>query len=59
MVIDKVKSICHLKYYFLKRNVFKLGGYAPYDTYETKDGKFMACGSLEPQFHANLLKGTK
>lgn len=33
------------------------GGYAPYDTYETKDSKYMACGSLEPQFHANLLKG--
>lgn len=35
------------------------GGYAPYDTYETKDGKYMACGSLEPQFYANLLLGKK
>jgi alpha-methylacyl-CoA racemase len=33
------------------------GGFAPYDTYETKDGKFMACGSLEPQFYNNLLIG--
>jgi alpha-methylacyl-CoA racemase len=28
-----------------------------YDTYETKDGKFMAVGALEPQFFAELLKG--
>jgi alpha-methylacyl-CoA racemase len=28
-----------------------------YDTYETKDGKFMAVGALEPQFYAELLKG--
>ncbi|KAF1986559.1 CoA-transferase family III [Aulographum hederae CBS 113979] len=28
-----------------------------YDTYETKDGKFMAVGALEPQFFALLLKG--
>jgi len=27
-----------------------------YDTYETKDGKFMAVGSIEPQFYANLLR---
>lgn len=32
------------------------GGYFAYDTYETKDGKFMACGALEPQFNAELLK---
>lgn len=28
-----------------------------YDTYETKDGKFMAVGALEPQFFALLVKG--
>lgn len=33
------------------------GGYAAYDTYETKDGKYMAIGSLEPQFLKNALKG--
>ncbi|CAF0707670.1 unnamed protein product [Brachionus calyciflorus] len=33
------------------------GGFAPYETYETKDGKYMACGSLEPAFFNNLLKG--
>jgi alpha-methylacyl-CoA racemase len=26
-----------------------------YDTYETKDGKYIALGSLEPQFYAELL----
>lgn len=33
------------------------GGCPYYDTYETKDGKFMAVGALEPQFFAALLKG--
>ena len=33
------------------------GGFAPYETYETKDGKFMACGSLEPTFYNQLLQG--
>jgi len=28
-----------------------------YDTYETKDGKFMAVGALEPQFFGELIKG--
>lgn len=32
------------------------GGYHAYDTYKTKDGKFMACGSLEPQFYDELIK---
>ena len=27
-----------------------------YDTYETKDGKYVALGSLEPQFYAELLR---
>ncbi|KAI2470305.1 CoA-transferase family III [Annulohypoxylon bovei var. microspora] len=33
------------------------GGCPHYDTYETKDGRYMAVGALEPQFHAALLKG--
>lgn len=33
------------------------GGYACYQTYKTKDGKFMAVGALEPQFYSNFLKG--
>jgi len=28
-----------------------------YDTYQTKDGQYMAVGALEPQFFAELLKG--
>jgi alpha-methylacyl-CoA racemase len=28
-----------------------------YDTYETRDGKFMAVGALEPQFYAAFLDG--
>ncbi|KAF3771236.1 hypothetical protein M406DRAFT_59954 [Cryphonectria parasitica EP155] len=28
-----------------------------YDTYETRDGKFMAVGALEPQFYAALVRG--
>jgi alpha-methylacyl-CoA racemase len=27
-----------------------------YDTYETKDGKYISLGSLEPQFYAELLQ---
>ncbi|QIX02283.1 hypothetical protein AMS68_007800 [Peltaster fructicola] len=33
------------------------GGCPYYDTYETKDGQYMAVGALEPQFFAVLLKG--
>ncbi|KAI2641629.1 CoA-transferase family III [Hypomontagnella submonticulosa] len=33
------------------------GGCPYYDTYETKDGKYMAVGALEPQFYAALVKG--
>src|SRR5437588_4909763 len=29
-----------------------------YDVYETKDGKYVSIGSLEPQFYAELLKHT-
>jgi len=41
-----------------KRGTNTLDGGCPYyDTYETKDGRFMAVGALEPQFFALLLKG--
>ncbi|KAI1776370.1 CoA-transferase family III [Hypoxylon cercidicola] len=33
------------------------GGAPYYDTYETKDGKYMAVGALEPQFYVALVKG--
>lgn len=33
------------------------GGCPYYDTYETKDGKYMAVGALEPQFYAALVRG--
>lgn len=33
------------------------GGCPYYNTYETKDGQYMAVGALEPQFYAALLKG--
>ncbi|KAA8912427.1 CoA-transferase family III domain-containing protein [Sphaerosporella brunnea] len=40
-----------------ERGTGLLDGGAPfYDTYETKDGKYMAVGALEPQFYAELLK---
>jgi len=34
------------------------GGAHFYDTYETKDGKWVAIGSIEPQFYALLLEKT-
>ncbi|CAH0603000.1 unnamed protein product [Chrysodeixis includens] len=33
------------------------GGLACYQTYKTKDNKFMAVGALEPQFYSSFLKG--
>lgn len=33
------------------------GGCPWYDTYETKDGRFVAVGALEPRFFAALLRG--
>jgi alpha-methylacyl-CoA racemase len=33
------------------------GGCPYYDTYETRDGRWMAVGALEPQFFAALLRG--
>ncbi|KAF1962581.1 alpha-methylacyl-CoA racemase [Byssothecium circinans] len=41
-----------------QRGTNMLDGGAPfYGTYETKDGKYMAVGAIEPQFYAALLKG--
>ncbi|GAA3170534.1 hypothetical protein GCM10020255_058980 [Rhodococcus baikonurensis] len=41
-----------------ERGVNLLDTGAPfYDTYETSDGKYMAVGSIEPQFYALLLEG--
>jgi len=41
-----------------ERESFMLDGGAPfYRTYETADGKYMAVGSIEPQFFAQLLTG--
>ncbi|MFT3726794.1 MAG: CaiB/BaiF CoA-transferase family protein [Terricaulis sp.] len=34
------------------------GGAHFYDTYETKDGKFVSIGSIEPQFYALLMEKT-
>lgn len=28
-----------------------------YDTYETKDGKWMAVGAIEPEFYKEFIKG--
>ena len=40
-----------------ERGVNLLDTGAPfYDTYETADGKYMAVGSIEPQFYAELLR---
>ncbi|KAK6833657.1 Isopenicillin N epimerase component 2 [Apiospora arundinis] len=33
------------------------GGCPYYDTYETRDGKYVAVGALEPQFYAVLVRG--
>jgi alpha-methylacyl-CoA racemase len=42
-----------------ERDANLLDGGAPfYDVYRTKDGKFIAIGSLEPQFYALLLEKT-
>lgn len=41
-----------------ERESFMLDGGAPfYRTYETSDGRYMAVGSIEPQFYAQLLAG--
>lgn len=37
-------------------NILDTGNHS-YDTYETKDGKYMSVGALEPQFYKELLDG--
>jgi alpha-methylacyl-CoA racemase len=37
-------------------NLLDTGNHS-YDTYETKDGKFMSVGAVEEQFYAELIKG--
>ena len=37
-------------------NILDSGSHC-YDTYETKDGKYVAVGALEPQFYDALLEG--
>jgi alpha-methylacyl-CoA racemase len=42
-----------------ERGTHMLDGSAPfYDVYETKDGKFVSIGSIEPQFYQLLLEKT-
>ena len=42
-----------------RRGVNLLDGAAPfYDTYETSDGRYVAIGSIEPKFYAELLRLT-
>lgn len=36
---------------------FFSGNFPIYRTYETKDGKYIACGALEPKFHNEVFKG--
>mmetsp|Transcript_28104 Transcript_28104/g.45253 ORF Transcript_28104/g.45253 Transcript_28104/m.45253 type:complete len:314 (+) Transcript_28104:315-1256(+) len=67
-VIDSsmVDGVAYLaSFVTLRQNVWKMGprgtnwldGGAPfYNTYETKDGKFMAVGALEPKFYRIFLK---
>ncbi len=46
-----------LGYWSDERESNLLDGAAPfYDTYETADGKYVAIGSIEPQFYAELLR---
>lgn len=54
-VIFKLRSV---SWWRDERGTNMLDGAAPfYDTYETKDGKFLAVGSIEAPFYAALLKG--
>ena len=38
------------------QNILDTGSHF-YDTYETKDGKFMAVGAIEPQFYKDFIQG--
>nr|WP_206038005.1 CaiB/BaiF CoA-transferase family protein [Rhodococcus sp. HNM0569] len=64
-MVDGALALSHMMWAFRGRGVWSdergvnlLDTGAPfYDTYETSDGKYMAVGSIEPQFYALLLKG--
>ncbi|XP_041970732.1 alpha-methylacyl-CoA racemase [Aricia agestis] len=47
----------HLLWTMESGSNFLDGGYHFYNTYETKDTKYMAVGAIEPHFYSNLLKG--
>lgn len=53
----------HAPYYLIDgkspgaEDAFLSGGVHFYDYYETKDGRFMSVGSIEPQFYADLCRG--
>ncbi len=64
-MVDGTLALSHMMWAFRGRGVWSdergvnlLDTGAPfYDTYETSDGKYMAVGSIEPQFYALLLEG--
>ena len=63
--MKKVQYFNIFKYIFLSQNMMIWGkprgenvldtGAHFYETYETKDGKYMAVGAIEPQFYAEML----
>ena len=64
-MVDGTASMMHLVYgfHFQKtwneergRNILDSGAHF-YEVYETKDGKYMSVGAIEPQFYALLLEG--
>ncbi|MEE2035372.1 CaiB/BaiF CoA transferase family protein [Rhodococcus chondri] len=64
-MVDGTVALSHMMWAFRgrgawsdERGVNMLDTGAPYyDTYETQDGKYVAVGSIEPQFYALLLRG--
>jgi alpha-methylacyl-CoA racemase len=64
-MVDGASSLMALMYERLassrwldERGANNLDGGAPwYDVYDTSDGRFVAVGSIEPQFYAQLLEG--
>ena len=64
-MVDGALALSHMMWAFRgrgawsdERGVNMLDTGAPYyEVYETKDGRYMAVGSIEPQFYALLLKG--
>ena len=65
-MVDGAAALMHMMYAWMaqgqwqdKRASNMLDGAAHfYDTYETKDGKFVSIGPIEPQFYAMLLEQT-